>query len=238
MGSSHSSADLQQPVEGIGDKCLLREPRVIRDLLQRLVDGHCSLVATADAGMPGVTLPPLAIDGDILWLGVPRNRGPLQRLLRAGHVSLQGFLDGALLRFGSEAVSGTRAGAPALGVPLPARLLHVQRPRDTPREPQGDPLACVIHAPDSTVPDPALRATLRDIGGGGLALLTSETPIPFACGDVLPRCTIELPDGQALEVAMRVRHVRRLRQHGRLLHQYGCEFVGLSEAAREQLTSV
>ncbi|NZA27129.1 flagellar brake protein [Luteimonas sp. SJ-92] len=238
MGRSLSSAERQLTADATDDKCLLREPRIIRDLLQRLVDGHCALVATADAGMPGVTLPPLAIEGDTLWLGVPRNRGLLQRLLGAGHVSLQGLLDGALLRFGSEAVSGTRAGAPALGIPLPARLLHVQRRRDARREPQCDPLVCRIHSRDRAGRDAPLRTTIRDIGGGGLALITSETPLPFVCGDVLSRCAIELPEAETLEVAMRVRHVRLLRQHGRLLHQFGCEFVGLDAAAQARLSSI
>ncbi|MDH5823692.1 flagellar brake protein [Luteimonas sp. RD2P54] len=239
MEDPDSSTAPQPPGIGSGDKCLLRDPRAIRGLLQRLVAGGGSLMATVDGGISGLALPALALDGDTLWLGAPRERRPLQRLLRAGHLSLQASLAGALLRFGTAKMTvGRHAGTAALGVPLPARLLHVQRRLEPRREPSGGPLACVIHARAPSGGETALRVTIRDICGGGLALVTSETELPFACGDLLPGCEIEVAGPEPLLVAMRVRHVRRLRQRGRQVHQFGCEFIGLSEAARERLASV
>lgn len=216
------------------DKCLLHDRASIRAHLQQLIDKRSILVASGDSGATSMLTTLLAIDGTTLWVDVPPSAEVLQRLLHCTRLSFEGTLNKVTLRFGSGAPTlGTCEGRPALRVGLPERLLHLQRRELMRREPPPGALECLVPARDPG--SPPTVATIRDIGGGGLAVLVTNAALALEPGDLLPGCMIELPELGAVEVTLHVRHVRQVRQRGTNVRHAGCEFVDLPAAAQARL---
>ena len=221
---------------GIYDKCLLRDTAGIRVQLQQLIDKRCMLMASGDAGATSMLTAALAIEGATLWVDVPPSAEVLQRLLQCTRLSFEGAVDKVTLRFSSGPPTlGSHDGRPALHLPLPERLLHLQRRELMRREPPPGALNCFVPARDPVGGLRPTRTTIRDIGGGGLAVLTAEHGLALAPGDLLPGCMIELPDLGTVEVTLRVCHVRQVREHARDVRQAGCEFVDLPAATQAKL---
>lgn len=220
--------------DGTIEKCMLHDAGSIRELLQRLIERRCVLSASAEGGSEGTVTAVLAFDASCLWIDVPRDERLLQRLLAAPRLSLRGVLDQVSLHFScGPAKRGEHAALPALVLPLPERLLHLQRRELMRREPGPEPLRCLVHPRGGDAP---VEATIRDIGGGGLALLVPEDGLALAAGDLLPRCVVELPEPfGAVEVALCVRHVHPTTRRGKALRQAGCEFVDPSGTVQARL---
>lgn len=237
MPTSPPAAHGPDAADGAIDKCMLHDAGSIRELLQQLIERRCTLSASAEGGSEGVVTAVLALDASRLWIDVPRDERLLQRLLAAPRLSLRGVLDQVTLHFScGPAARGEHAALPALVLPLPERLLHLQRRELMRREPGPEPLRCLVHPRDPRGGDLPVAATIRDIGGGGLALLTPEAGLDLAAGDLLPRCVIELPEPfGAVEVALRVRHAHQTTRRGKPVRQAGCEFVDLPGATQTKL---
>ena len=226
------------PDDAVGyyDKCMLHNADSIRAHLQLLIDKRCMLTASGDAGTASMVTAPLAIEGNTLWVDGPRSEAVLQSLLQCARLSFEGALDKVTLRFSSGPPTlGTHDGRPALRLPLPERLLHLQRRELMRREPRPGVLNCLVPARDPASGLPPTVATIRDIGGGGLAVLMADAALALAPGDLLPGCVIELPGLGAVEVTLHIRHVRPLRQRGKDVRHAGCEFVGLPAAIQTKL---
>ncbi|MFD0737727.1 flagellar brake protein [Lysobacter koreensis] len=222
--------------DGLYDKCLLHDAAGIRALLQQLIDARCTLIATGEAGAVSMVTAPLSIEGATLWIDVPQDHAVLQRLLRCPKLAFEGVLDKVTLRFSSGPPAlGSHGGRQALHLPVPERLLHMQRRELMRREPVTGPLHCLVYGRDPADPRAPTHATIRDIGGGGLALLTPDDDLPLAPGDLLPGCELELPGVDPVVVTLRVCHVRHITQRGREVRQAGCAFVDLPAAAQTRL---
>lgn len=221
---------------GVYDKYLLHDAASIRVQLQQLIDKRCMLTANGDAGTASMLTAPLAIKGVTLWVDVPPSAVVLQNLLQCARLSFEGVLDKITLRFSSGPPTlGAHGGRPALRLPLPGRLLHLQRRELMRREPPPGALACLVPARDRARGAAPITTTIRDIGGGGLAVLAADTALALATGDLLPGCVIELPGLGTVEVTLRVRHVCQVRQRGKDFRQAGCEFVDLPAATQAKL---
>ena len=228
--------DLDAPSPGQVDKCMLHDAADIRAQLQQLIDRRCTLIASADAGAVSMVTAPLALDGRTLWIDVPPSEAVLRQLLRCARLSFDGTLDKVTLRFSSGPPAlGMHDGRPALALPVPESLLHLQRRELMRRVPPPGMLACAVPAPNAAKGAAPVRTTIRDIGGGGLAVLAPGDALLLCLGDVLPGCAIELPQLGPVEVTLRVRHLRAIRQHGRDVCEAGCEFVDLPAAAQAKL---
>lgn len=220
---------------GVYDKCLLHDPASIRAHLQQLIDRRCMLVASGEAGATSMLTAPLAIQGDILWIDVPPSTAVLQGLLRCTRLSFEGALDRITLRFSSGApLLGSHDGRPALSICLPESLLHLQRRELMRREPPPGALECLVPGREPAGGPPTI-ASIRDIGGGGLAVLVTDAALAVEPGDVLPGCVIALPGLGAVQVTLHVRHVRLVRQRGLEVRHAGCEFVDLPAASQAKL---
>lgn len=217
------------------DRYMLYEAAAIRARLQRLIDQRCTLTVSGSVAPDSTATALLAIEASHMWIDVPRNPALLQRLLRCAKLAFDGRLDSIEVRFNTAAaVTGTFEGGPALRVPLPERLLHLQRRELMRREPPGV-LNCLVPRTVGNGAAPTqVASTIRDIGGGGLAVLADDT-LDLKVGDLLPGCVIELPELGEVEVTLRVRHTRELTQRGKTLRQAGCEFVELAPATQEKL---
>ncbi|MFC3659265.1 flagellar brake protein [Luteimonas notoginsengisoli] len=216
------------------EKCTLHDAGSIRELLQRLIERRCVMSASAEGASEGMVTAVLALDACSIWIDAPRDERLLQRLLVAPRLMLRGALDQVRLHFScGPARLGDLAELPALVLPLPEQLLHLQRRELLRHEPSPESVRCMVHPRNG---DPPVEVTIRDIGGGGLALLVPEDGLALAAGDLLPRCVIELPKPfGTVEVALCVRHVRQTTRRGKSLRQAGCEFVDPSGMVQARL---
>lgn len=222
--------------ESYYDKFMLRDAASVRAHLQQLIDKRCTLSATGDGGAVSLITAPLALSDDTLWVDVPPAEETLQRLLACSRLSFEGVLDRITLRFScGPAVLGHQDHRPALAMPMPTRLLHMQRREFMRREPMESNLHCQLRARDATAATPPVAATIRDIGGGGLAMLATDDNLVMNPGDLLQGCVIELPQLGPVEVTLRIRHVVLVQQRGKQVRQAGCEFVDLRPAAQTKL---
>jgi c-di-GMP-binding flagellar brake protein YcgR len=217
------------------DKCMLYDAASIRIQLQKLIDKRCTLTAIGESGAVSLLTAPLAIEGDILWVDIPSSQEVLDRVLKCARLSFVGALDQVSMRFSSgPPVLGIQDSRPALHLPLPDRLLHLQRREIMRREPPPGALTCIVPGRGRTA-GIAISTTIRDIGGGGLAVLVADDAMVLATGDLLPGCRIALPGLGVVEVTLRVCHVRHVQQRGKDVLQAGCQFIDLPPADQSKL---
>lgn len=219
--------------EGVYDKCMLHDADRIRTQLQQLIDKRCMLTASGAGGAISMLTAPLAIEGAMLWIDVPPSDAVLRGLLACERLSFDGAIDRVTLRFTSgPATLASHGGRPALRIPVPIQLLYLQRRELMRREPPAGTLNCFVPGRGKAT---GIATTIRDIGGGGLAVLAPDEALSLTLGDVLPGCVIELPDFGPVEVTLQVRHLRTVTQLGKSVRQAGCEFVDLPAAAQSKL---
>ena len=221
--------------ESAYEKYMLRDAASVRGRLQQLADQHATLTASGEGEATAVTTL-LEVGRDRMWVDTPRNDAVLRRMLASVRLSFEGRLDRVTLRFGcGPAVLSEHDGRPALELPLPLQLLHLQRREYIRREPPSGALPCMVPFPDAEGRPRPMKATIRDIGGGGLAVLVPEQGIRLAKGDILTGCTITLPEFGDIEVSLRVQHISEPEIQGRRVTQAGCEFVDLRPDAQRKL---
>jgi len=226
---AHSAADVAD-IDGYYDKFYVHDADEIRHHLQRLVGEHCVLTVHAEGSNDSMATMLLRVDASGFWIDVPNNRALLDAWMAATTLRFEGSLDRAALRFPSgPARLGVHGDRPALQVPIPTRVLYLQRREFMRREPPAGTLACHLHLLDGQEVD----ATIRDIGGGGLAVVAIRSAVGFHVGDVLAGCRIELPDIGEVEVDLQIRHILTRGHIGHDAMQAGCEFVNLSPAVQQ-----
>ena len=217
------------------DKCMLYDAAGIRAQLQQLIDKRCTLAASGEAGAVDLLTAPLAIEGDSLWIEVPSSQELLDRVLQCARLTFVGALDQVILRFSSgPPILGRQDNRTALRLPLPDRLLHLQRRAIMRSEPPPGALTCIVPGRGRTA-GAASATTIRDIGGGGLAVLVADDALALATGDLLPGCRITLPGIGAVEVTLRVCHVRHVQQRGKDVLRAGCQFIDLPPGDQAKL---
>jgi len=122
-----------------------------------------------------------------------------------------------------------RTQRPSLRVPLPSRLLHVQR-RNNYRlaVPADSAMRCTVPAGSGTA---AVSYTLYDISGGGICLLDDAGNAGLEVGKVYPNCILDLPNVGTVTVALQVAHMTPMPSvNDKPLRRIGCAFVQLNGA--------
>lgn len=228
--------------ESAYERYLLRDSRRILALLQQLLEQRCTLtVAAADeAGDASAATRAvsalLGVEPDALWVDVPRAEAVLQRLLRCERLALDGQLDRVHVRFHSGPPSlGRHQGYPALRLPIPESILHLQRRELMRRDPPPGTLRCRLPAWPPENPPRMIEATIRDIGGGGLAIVVPESSMGLRVGDIMRGCRIDVPESGPVEVDLEVCHLREVAQRAGPVQQAGCRFVDLAPTAQSRL---
>ncbi|HET6435249.1 MAG TPA: flagellar regulator YcgR PilZN domain-containing protein [Xanthomonadaceae bacterium] len=228
VASPSAAADL----DAYYDKFYVHGPAEIRRHLQRLVDGRCAVAAHPEGSGASVVTVVLQVEDASLWVDLPPGEAQLRAWLAAPQLRFEGSIERVALRFScGPATMDSQDGRPALLLPMPTRLLHLQRREYMRREPPPGALTCRLAAPPA---GREVEATIRDIGGGGLAVVATREAIDFAVGEVLGS-RIDLPGIGEVEVDLRVCHVVAREHRGRALAQAGCEFVELDPAAQRKL---
>jgi len=215
---------------------MVHGPAEIRGHLHRLLDARSVLVGQPTGADAAQVTALLYVGEKSLLIDVPRAKDALREWLDSPQVRFEGSVDriGVVFTCG-PAWLDQHDGRPALGVPFPSRLLYQQR-RDYLRvAPPVGSLRCRLPT-NRPGEEPAwIEATIRDIGGGGLAMLSPAHAVPLAVGETLEGCVIDLPFLEPVTVNLLVRHVVARDSHGPPVLQAGCEFVGLPPAIQDKL---
>ena len=221
--------------DGMYEKYMLHHPADIRGCLKQLVDKHCVLLVHA-AGTDNAVSAVLAVGPSTMWIDVPRDAALTARLLAADRLRFESSIDRITVRFATGAArEGTHEGLPALEVPLPVKVMHLQRREFVRREPLGT-ISCLLPTHAGGGAPRTIRATIADIGGGGLAVLTSDdTTLDLKAGDQFPGVILELPEQEPMAVTLCVQHAQKVDQHGRRVWRAGCSFVDLTVADQARL---
>ena len=221
--------------ESMYEKYMLHHPADIRGCLKQLVDKHCALLVHA-AGTENAVSVALAVGASSLWVDVPRDAELTAQLLAADRLRFESSIDRITVRFATGAArEATHEGLPALEVPLPVKVMHLQRREYVRREPLGA-VSCLLPAHADGGTRRTIRASIADIGGGGLAVLTSDdTSLDLKTGDLFPDVVLELPEQEPMTVTLCVQHAQKVDQHGRRVWRAGCSFVDLTVADQARL---
>ncbi|WP_133477300.1 flagellar brake protein [Cognatilysobacter segetis] len=221
--------------DGMYEKYMLHHPADIRGCLKQLVEKHCVLLVHA-AGTENAVSVALAVGPGSLWIDVPRDAALTAQLLAADRLRFESSIDRITVRFATGAArEASHDGLPALEVPLPVKVMHLQRREYVRREPLGT-ISCLLPTHADGGARRTIRAGIADIGGGGLAVLTSDdSSLDLKSGDLFPDVTLELPDQEPMTVTLRVQHAQKVDQHGRRVWRAGCSFVDLTVGDQARL---
>lgn len=226
--------------ESVDDRFLVRDPLAVRQLLQQLLDEHCMLRVHAGQD-PGVLSTIVRLDERVLWIDAPPTDRMRDEWLASAELRCSADFQRTEVRFRCGPPRQYDVdGYPTIALPLPVSLVHVQRREFVRREAPVGQLLCRIPPGDEgdSPRGPAARpvdAVVRDLSGGGVALLAPPECLRMHSGDELRGCTIELPGIGVLQVDLRVRHVVPTRHRGLSMRQIGCAFIDLSPAAQRRL---
>lgn len=225
--SDSPQADVPE-LESLYEKYMLHHPADIRSCLRQLIDKRCTLHVGVPGGDSAVSAA-LALDQEGLWIDVPRDEAILRELASADRVRVESAINRITVRFmAGTATLAEHDGRPALRIRFPEKVMHLQRREYVRREPP-EPLACEISLSDAAGRLRTVKASIADIGGGGLAVLSSEdATVQFRIGDVIEDVVLQLPEPPALKTALRVQHLSHIDRNGQRIQRAGCEFVGLS----------
>lgn len=226
---------VEPEAESLYERYMLSHPADVRHCLRQLIDKRSSLLLHA-AGTEQAVSVALAVGPSSLWVDVPRDPVLTERLLAAGRLRFESSIDRITVRFATGAARrSVHADLPALEVPLPLKVMHLQRREYVRREPIGS-LACLMPVHTTSGDTRTLRASIADIGGGGLAVLTTDdSTLVMAAGDVIPGVVLDIPEQGAMTVTLRVQHAARIDQNGRRVWRAGCSFVDLTVQEQARL---
>jgi len=217
--------------------------REIIGLLRALQERNQLVSMQADGGADAVVTSILAIDEESGMLVLDRAPSPVvnRRILASDNVSFETVLDNIRILFFTTKVGECLfENLPALYISIPATLVRLQR-REFYRvqTPVAAPLHCTIRIPpddDSPAGGTSVIVTLKDISGGGIAIVDEKKLLDNTIGRIYTDCRLALPGGAPLVVALQVRNSHDLSlASGKSIRKLGCMFV---DPPRAMMTAV
>jgi c-di-GMP-binding flagellar brake protein YcgR len=159
------------------------------------------------------------------------NREQNDRIMQAKSVLCETYLDKIRILFSvSDVGDATFKGTPALGAPIPATLIRLQR-REFYRmsTPLTHPVLAMLPA---RTPGAGLGSfPLADISCGGIALLDNRMVLDASIGQTLTDCRIDLPDIGLINTSIQVRNTLDVTMlNNKTSRRVGCMFVDISRA--------
>lgn len=174
----------------------------------------------------------LAIDEGrgMLLVDTPRDEKQLEQALKSSPLVFLTSLEKVKVQFLVPRCTLTEFdGRPALEVPLPTRMLRLQR-RDYYRLilPQNPPLRCLIPVEGD---GRMIEATVVDISGGGMAVVAPPSSLNLSVDSVIDQCQITLPELGTITATLQVRNMFRVTERSGTELRAGCQFIGLPASA-------
>jgi c-di-GMP-binding flagellar brake protein YcgR len=171
----------------------------------------------------------------IVVLDAPRDDALLEKALKSSPLVCLTSLEKVKVQFMVPRCSAAQFdGGAALEIPLPTRILRLQR-RDYYRlaVPSAPRLRCLIPASDGhgNSNGRLIESTIVDISGGGLAVVAPPSSLNLTVGGLIEHCQITLPEVGTLVATLQVRNLFRVAVPGGSELRAGCQFVDLPAAA-------
>jgi c-di-GMP-binding flagellar brake protein YcgR len=175
----------------------------------------------------------LAIDEErgALVIDAPRDQKQAELAVRSAPLVFLTSLEKVKVQFMVPRCSTVDfEGSPALEVPLPTRMLRLQR-RDYYRliVPPNPRLRCLI--PTGEAGGRMVEATIVDISGGGLAVVAPPSSMTLSVDSLIDQCQITLPEIGTITATLQVRNMFRVTERSGSELRAGCQFIGLPGAA-------
>lgn len=167
----------------------------------------------------------------VLVIDAPRDPKQLEQALKSSPLVFLTSLERVKVQFMVPRCAAVEfEGSPALEMPLPSRMLRLQR-RDYYRLilPQSPRLHCLIPAGDDG--GRMIEATVVDISGGGLAVVAPPSSLNLSVDSRIDDCQITLPELGTITATLQVRNLFRVTERGGSELRAGCQFVDLPAAA-------
>jgi len=210
------------------DDFILRDPREILSVLRDIAQQHNRVALYYNEASSMVLTLLLAVDENGLWVDASPNPSDNRNIERSQRIVFVSTHNQAKVQWiSTETTQGLYQNAAAFYMPLPRKLLRLQR-RDYYRlvNPEPHALKCRIR------PRPEQRhrhheVTIMDISIGGVALTCStEEEVALTPGTRYPDCEIDLPELGTIHTAIEVRNVFQITaRHGTVKQRAGCLFV-------------
>lgn len=202
--------------------------------LLRSIQEHNQLVSMQlEGGADAVVTSVLEVDeeGGLMVIDRAPNNTVNQRILASENISFETVLDSIRILFFATSVSECLYdNLPALYIPIPTSLIRLQR-RENYRipTPVASPIRCTIRIPpddDTGTVGTNVVVTLKDISGGGIAILDEKKLLDNTIGRVYKDCRLDLPGGNVVEVSLQVRNSHDMTlSSGKSIRKLGCMFV-------------
>lgn len=221
---------LPLPESGEYDKYMLRTRPEILVVLRGLRDRHAPITVFFNEGRDMLLTMLVAVAEDRLVFDVGADAALNRRAATAGRHYCVALLDKVRIQFLlGEFMSVTHEGRPAFLSAFPKELLRLQR-REFYRLtiPIARPLKCRMPLPLAGGGERVYEAPILDISCGGIGMAAPPDAVPFATGQVIPDCRIELPEVGIIACSLRVLSLFdiTLRSNARI-RRAGCEFINL-----------
>ncbi len=175
-------------------------------------------------------------DNDLVYLDYGPN-DTMNRRMTQGEVTFMASPGSVKLQFFvPRVVVTTYDGMPAFRMPVPAKMLLLQR-REYHRvdTPVANPLICEIPNPGGGA---SIKLPLTDISVGGISLTIGNSAVDqlFPKGSIIPGCRVGIPEMGVLEVTLNVQAVFPVtRKDGTKVPHLGCAFVDLRLAMESMI---
>ncbi|HEY6095833.1 MAG TPA: flagellar brake protein [Gallionellaceae bacterium] len=212
-------------------KFLIASGTEIRRILHEAAQEKSRAILYFDRGKQFIQTRIVGVDAEGVWLDAGPDESFNRPLLNSRDLVLVSLHQQAKIQFeGGHIRLATHADKPAFHMPVPGKLLRLQR-RDYFRlaiPPDAAPLKCVVPVQGHETAA-AGEVTIMDISVGGVALVCEEHTVHLEEGQIYPDCRIELPGIGILKVTIQVRNVFELAdKQGLATRHAGCEFMNLN----------
>lgn len=209
---------------------LVTNPKEIVSILQTIAQRKSRVALYYNEGVSMVLTMILAVDEHGVWVDAASNPLDNRLIERSKRIIFVSTHNQAKVQFvASGATLLTYDNAPAFLLPLPRKLLRLQR-RDYYRlvTPETEALKCVIRP----LPDKEhirQEITVMDISIGGVALVCEETGVELTPGKVYKNCEIDLPGLGMISTTIEVKNTFEITDRkGKVKRRAGCVFVNPS----------
>lgn len=205
---------------------ILNNPREILAVLRDIANRHSrvALYYSEDASMVLTLL--LAADETGVWVDAAASPLDNRLIERSPRIILVSTHHQAKVQWvSSEVTQGLFQNMPAFFLPLPRKLLRLQR-RNYFRLPNTEPdaLKCHIRVPSHPAPV-RHELTVMDLSIGGMALVCVQDDVALEVGRHYPDCEIHLPGIGTIHPVIRVRSLFEVAdRNGGTKRRAGCEF--------------
>ncbi|MDD4910906.1 MAG: flagellar brake protein [Sideroxydans sp.] len=216
---------------------IINDQKGILSVLRDIVAQHNRVALYYDDDNKMVLTLLLAVDESGIWVDgapLPQDNRHIEKSNRIVFVSTQN--QAKVQWVSTQTTQGLYQNKPAFFLPVPARLLRLQR-RDYYRllTPEPNALTCLIR-PLSEQAHIRHKVTVMDISIGGVALVCKEDSVELEPGMRYQNCEIDLPNIGTISATIEVKNTFEVTaRNGNVSRRAGCVFVNPSGETAKML---